>query len=81
MLIITTDQQRADAISAAENKWVKTPHTDSLAASGVYFTNSYCPHPLCSPSRAALHTSRMPHDVGVDHNISGRVYWPERERP
>lgn len=68
VLIITTDQQRVDVISAVGNKWVKTPNMDSLVANGVYFTNSYCPYPLCSPSRAALHTSRMPHEIGVDHN-------------
>lgn len=83
VLIITTDQQRADVISAVGNKWVKTPYMDSLVANGVYFTKSYCPYPLCSPSRAALHTSRMPHEIGVDHNsmpidptvpISGQVF-------
>ncbi|MHC4756657.1 MAG: sulfatase family protein [Planctomycetota bacterium] len=56
---------------------------DSLAANGVYFTKSYCPYPLCSPSRAALHTSRMPHEIGMDRNglpikakipISGQVF-------
>ncbi|MFH1717898.1 MAG: sulfatase-like hydrolase/transferase [Planctomycetota bacterium] len=83
VLIITTDQQRVDAISAVGNKWVKTPNMDSLAANGVYFTKSYCPYPLCSPSRAALHTSRMPHEIGVDRNsvaidseipLSGQVF-------
>lgn len=83
VLIITTDQQRVDAVSEVGNKWVKTPNMDSLVAKGVYFTNSYCPYPLCSPSRAAMHTSRMPHEIGVDHNsmsidptipISGQVF-------
>ena len=83
VLIITTDQQRVDAMSALGNKWVKTPNMDSLAANGVYFTNSYCPFPLCSPSRASLHTSRMPHEIGVDRNsvpvdakipLSGQVF-------
>jgi len=83
VLIITTDQQRVDAVSAVGNKWVKTPNMDSLAANGVYFTNSYCPYPLCSPSRAALHAGRMPHEIGVDHNgmtidpeipISGQIF-------
>jgi arylsulfatase A-like enzyme len=83
VLIITTDQQRVDAMSAVGNKWVKTPNMDSLVANGVYFTNSYCPYPLCSPSRSALHTSRMPHEYGVDHNnmaidpkipISGQIF-------
>jgi len=83
VLIITTDQQRVDAVSAVGNKWVKTPNIDSIAANGVYFTNSYCPYPLCSPSRATLHAGRMPHEIGVDHNgmtidseipISGQIF-------
>lgn len=83
ILLITTDQQRADAMSAAGNKWAKTPNMDSIAANGVYFRKSYCPYPLCSPSRSSLHTGRPPHEIGVDHNsmpidpaitISGQVF-------
>ncbi len=83
VLLITTDQQRVDATSAVGNKWLKTPHMDSIAAGGVYFTQSYCSYPLCSPSRASLHTSRMPHEIGVDRNnlpidaampLSGQVF-------
>ena len=66
VLIITTDQQRVDAMSAVGNKWVKTPHMDSLVETGVCFRNSYCPYPLCSPSSAALLAGRMPHEIGVD---------------
>ena len=68
ILILTTDQQQVGVMSAVGNKWVKTPHMDSLAVGGVYFRKSYCPYPLCSPSRASLHTSRMPHEMGVDRN-------------
>ena len=83
VLIITTDQQRVDAMSAVGNKWVKTPNMDSLVANGVYFMNSYSPYPLCSPSRSALHAGRTPHEIGVDHNsmavdskipLSGQVF-------
>jgi len=83
VLIITTDQQRVDATGESGNPWVKTPAMDSLAANGVSFRKSYCPYPLCSPSRAALHTSRPPHELRVDHNnmpidksipISGQVF-------
>lgn len=83
VLLITTDQQRVDATSAVGNKWLKTPHMDSIAASGVYFTQSYCSYPLCSPSRSSLHTGRMPHEIGVDRNsvpinpaipLSGEVF-------
>lgn len=83
VLIITTDQQQVDVMSAAGNRWAKTPAMDSIAAQGVFFLRSYCSYPLCSPSRASLHTSRMPHEIGVDHNtlpidaaipLSGEVF-------
>jgi arylsulfatase A-like enzyme len=83
VLIITTDQQRVDAMSAVGNQWVKTPNMDSIAARGIYFTRSYCAYPLCSPSRSSLHTGRTPHEIRVDHNnmpidpamtISGQVF-------
>ena len=38
VLLITTDQQRVSAMSAVDNKWVKTPNMDAIAAGGVYFT-------------------------------------------
>jgi arylsulfatase A-like enzyme len=83
VLLITTDQQQVGATSAAGNPLLKTPHMDSLAAQGVYFTKSYCAFPLCSPSRAALHTGRTPHEIKVDRNsvpvdpampLSGQVF-------
>jgi arylsulfatase A-like enzyme len=83
VLLITTDQQQVTATSAAGNPWLKTPHMDSIAAHGVYFTKSYCSFPLCSPSRSALHTGRTPHEIKVDRNsvpidpavpLSGQVF-------
>jgi len=83
VLIITTDQQRVDVMSAAGNRWLKTPNMDSIAANGVYFRKSYCSFPLCSPSRASLHTGRYPHEIKVDCNsvpidksitVSGQVF-------
>ncbi|XP_053722724.1 N-acetylgalactosamine-6-sulfatase [Synchiropus splendidus] len=38
----------------------ETPNLDSMAAEGMLFPNFYTANPLCSPSRAALLTGRLP---------------------
>lgn len=44
---------------------IKTPHLDQLAQDGVQFTNWYSNSPVCSPSRASLHTGCYPANTGV----------------
>lgn len=68
VLIIITDQQTNDCISWLGNPNLMTPAMDSLAKSGVYFTQSYCTSPVCGPSRSSLITGRMPHETGVIWN-------------
>lgn len=38
----------------------ETPHLDAMAAQGMLLPNFYTANPLCSPSRAALLTGRLP---------------------
>jgi len=68
ILFVFTDQQSGRALGAAGNAHVRTPHMDALAGGGVLFAESYCTSPVCSPARASLVTSRMPHEVGVEVN-------------
>ena len=51
ILVIQADQHRADCIGAYGNSDIKTPHIDALAADGVRYANSFCPYPVCTPSR------------------------------
>jgi arylsulfatase A len=43
----------------------ETPHLDALARSGVRFTDFYSAHPVCSPTRAALMTGKVPQRLGI----------------
>nr|BAG62697.1 unnamed protein product [Homo sapiens] len=42
-----------------------TPNLDQLAAGGLRFTDFYVPVSLCTPSRAALLTGRLPVRMGM----------------
>jgi arylsulfatase A-like enzyme len=78
ILIIMTDQQTADAMSIAGNKDLHTPAMDKLAQNGVRFTKAYCAQPLCSPSRSAIMSGKMPHETGFIGNAPEKDgQWPE----
>jgi arylsulfatase A-like enzyme len=70
IIVVLTDQQRADAFGAAGAPELRTPTMDRLAREGVRFTNAFAATPQCSPSRAALMTGRYPHRTGVMGNVA-----------
>ncbi len=55
-----------------------TPTIDGLAAAGRRFPNAFCAAPVCSPSRAALHTGCYPTAIGAQHH---RTSQPTGSRP
>ncbi|HPC43668.1 MAG TPA: sulfatase-like hydrolase/transferase [Candidatus Latescibacteria bacterium] len=77
VLLIMTDQQRADSLGCAGHPAVRTPHIDGLAASGVRFDCAYTTHPTCTPSRGAIFTGRYPSSHGA--RMTGMIL-PESER-
>lgn len=69
ILLILSDQQRLDTVSAyGLNDICRTPHIDRLAARGVRFNNAYTPTAICSPARTSVHTGLYPHHHGVTGN-------------
>ncbi len=56
VLLITTDQQRADSIGAYGNPVCQTPNLDRLAAEGTRFSACRTQNPFCQPARATILT-------------------------
>ena len=71
VLLILSDQQRLDTVSAyGMNNICKTPHIDQLAAEGMKFTNAYTSSAICAPSRASVMTGLYAHKHGVIDNFT-----------
>lgn len=68
ILLIMTDQHRADHLGCYGNPDVRTPHIDALAARGTRFEQFYVNCPICMPNRIAIMTGRMPSANGSRHN-------------
>ena len=71
ILIVHADQHRFDALGAAGNIFVETPHLDRLAEEGARFTHAFTVWPLCTPARASTWTGVYPHADGVMFNGFG----------
>lgn len=56
VLLITTDQQRYDALGCNGNPHIRTPHLDQLAAEGINCSRHYTSNPVCTPARGSILT-------------------------
>ena len=68
VILIVADDLGYGDIGAYDNKIIKTPNIDSLAASGLRFTSFYACNSICGPSRAGLLTGRYPFRSGIIGN-------------
>jgi arylsulfatase A-like enzyme len=69
IVLIMTDQQRADSIGYLGAPWMNTPHLDQLAKEGVAFTNCFVTSPVCVSSRASVFRGMYPHTTNVYTNF------------
>ena len=69
IILIMTDQQRADTIGALGAPWMRTPHLDRLATEGAAYTQCFVTSPVCVGARASLFTGKYPHGCQVFSNF------------
>ncbi|MBL8215566.1 MAG: sulfatase [Bryobacterales bacterium] len=51
--------------------YYQTPHIDTLARSGMVFTNGYAAAPVCSPTRSAIMTGKYPARLHLTSHLQG----------
>ncbi|ARA94387.1 hypothetical protein AWN76_015335 [Rhodothermaceae bacterium RA] len=71
LIVLLTDDQRWDALGAAGNPYIQTPHLDALARDGVRFTRAYVTTPICSISRASLFSGQYARRHGIHDFATG----------
>lgn len=72
ILFVYTDDQAPWALSASGHPHAVTPNIDRLFRQGGYLVNAFTTTPVCSPSRAALITSRYGTELGITDWINPR---------
>ncbi|MEM7033394.1 MAG: sulfatase-like hydrolase/transferase [Chloroflexota bacterium] len=65
LLYIHSDQHNPYVTGCYGDPIVQTPNLDRLAANGVVFENTYCPSPICVPSRMSMLTGQHPYQNEV----------------
>lgn len=81
ILLITTDEQRWDALGINHPGAIQTPFLDSLAASGTNFTRAYSTCPLCIPARRTLLSGLHPAHHQTIVNTEGEDFTPPATIP
>ncbi|MCB1741797.1 MAG: sulfatase-like hydrolase/transferase [Gammaproteobacteria bacterium] len=68
ILLITTDQQRFDALGCNGGHVARTPHIDALARRGLNYTQARNQSTVCMPARATILTGQSIRRHGVTSN-------------
>ena len=74
VLMIFTDQQRADTIHALGNDNIVTPALDSIANEAVVFDKCYTPSPVCVPARLCMKAGQYCARTGNNNNNPNIAY-------
>jgi arylsulfatase A-like enzyme len=81
ILLITTDQQRYDALGINGNSVLRTPNLDALAREGTNFSRCYITCPVCIPARRTLISGLHPDTHGMIGYREGQEFDPPHTMP
>lgn len=73
IVVLLADDLGWRDLSCYGSPFCETPSIDSLAQSGMLFTNAYSAASICSPTRASLMTGKHPVRTGITDYIPGLV--------
>jgi arylsulfatase A len=85
VLLIVADDLGYNDLSSYGSPTIDTPNIDRLAARGARFTQFYAGAPVCTPSRSAMLTGRLPIRSGIYCDLPPpadelfRVFYPTSE--
>ncbi len=65
IVILFADDLGYGDLGSYGHPYIRTPNLDRLAAEGQRWTDFYAPAPVCSPSRGALLTGKLPNRTGL----------------
>jgi arylsulfatase A len=77
-IVIFTDDQGYGDLGCYGHPTIRTPNLDRMAAEGQRWTNFYVAANVCTPSRAALLTGRLPVRTGMCSDTR-RVLFPDSD--
>jgi arylsulfatase A-like enzyme len=76
LVVILADDLGYGDLASYGHPTMRTPRIDRMAAEGQRWTNFYVAAPVCTPSRAALLTGRLPIRTGMA-STERRVLYPD----
>lgn len=71
IILLFSDQQRADTLPCYGNTFVEAPYLDHMAKSGTVFSQCRTVFPVCTPARTSMWTGVYPHAHTVIRNAYG----------
>lgn len=78
IVIFLADDLGYGDVGAFGNNTIRTPNIDALASDGIKLTHHLTAASVCTPSRSAMLTGRLPIRTGMSHTRDLLLAYPPR---